>query len=139
MTYRPDIPEFPEDASPEEAHRIFEEITNMSAAEGRELRETERHQRYLETASGGREESDPPIPGGPLGDAIHLAETPADEWGQDEIAEAREHRNYAARTLPQFGADEGEPLLPERQPDVHKGELALQRWLIDPEPEDEFP
>jgi len=94
---------------------------------------------YLDEAEGNQGDDDPPIPGGPLDDAIHLAETPRGEWGADERAEADEAINFTKRTLPQFDDEEGESLLPDEQPRVHKGEVALQRWAIDPVPDDEFP
>jgi hypothetical protein len=93
---------------------------------------------YLEKAEGNQTEN-PPIAGGPLEDAIHLASTPRDEWGADERAEAEEALNFGARTFAQFDQDEGEPLLPDEEPRIHKDEISLQRWGFDPKPGDDFP
>lgn len=131
-----DVPDIERDTSPEEAHDIWEDETNLEAPQLRAVRDDPRNDAYLETASDGRETEDPPIPGGPLDDAIHLAETPADEWGADEKAEAEEALNFKARTLTQYGADEGEPLLPDEDPDFHTGEWALVRWGFAPEEDD---
>jgi len=70
---------------------------------------------------------------------IHLLET--EDWGDEELAEADEWQNYGKRTLPQFGADEGEPLRPEADDgaEIHKGEMALLTWGFDMAPEDGFP
>jgi hypothetical protein len=131
-----DVPDIDEETSPAEAHDRWEQETNLEAPQLRAVRDDPRNDEYLETASDGREESDRPIPGGPLDDAIHLAETPADEWGAEEKAEAEEALNYKARTLPQYGPDEGEPLLPDEDPDFHTGEWALVRWGFAPEEDD---
>jgi len=131
-----DSPDITGKMPPERVHDIWTAETNLSAAELRAVREDPRNDAYLEASSDGRETSDPPIDGGPLDDAIHLAETPADEWGADEVAEAEEALNFKKRTLPQFGADEGEGLLPEKGPDFHTGEWALVRWGFAPEEED---
>jgi len=131
-----EVPDIGEDTSPAEAHDLWEQETNLEAPQLRAVRDGPRNEAYLDDASDGREESDGPIPGGPLDDAIHLAETPADEWGADEKAEAREALNYKDRTLEQYGANEGEPLLPDDDPDFHTGEWALVRWGFAPEEDD---
>jgi hypothetical protein len=125
-----------DDMTPAEVHDVWEQETNLDAPELREVRNDPRNDAYLNQASDGREESDGPVPGGPLEDAQHLAETPRDQWTPDEKAEAEEGLNYKARTLPQYGADEGEPLLPERPPDFHTGEWAMVRWAMAPEEDD---
>jgi len=127
-----------DDTDPETAHDRWTDMTNLEADDLRELQDSRRNEVYLEKAEGNQGSDDPPLPGGPLEDAITLAETPADEWTEDHVAEAAEARNFAARTLPQFEDGEGKPLLPEEEPDVHKGELALQRWGIDPVEDDGF-
>jgi len=134
-----EVPDIGEDTSPAEAHDLWEQETNLEAPQLRAVRDDTRNEEYLETASDGREESDGPIPGGPLDDAIHLAETPRDEWGADERAEADEALNFLSRTLPQFGEDEGDPLRPDSEPRIHKGEMSLLRWGVDPNPDDGFP
>jgi len=128
-----------ESVSPSRAHDRWEDATNLDAGELRDVRESRRNEVYLDRAKGNQGSDDPPIPGGPLEDAIHLAETPRDEWGADERAEAEEALNFASRTLPQFEEDEGEPLLPDEQPRVHKDEMSLIRWGFDPQPDDGFP
>lgn len=140
MTYDPDL-DFEtdlEELSPDAAKDRVDDVTNMSVADARRLKDSERFDVYNDRASG-QETDDPPIPGGPTDDFIHLKTTPASEWGDDELAEADELVNYASRTVPQYGADEGEPLLSDKEPDVHKGEMALMTWGIDMEPGDGFP
>jgi len=41
--------------------------------------------------------------------------------------------------VPQYGPDEGEPLIPDEKPDIHRGEMALATWGFDMEPDDSFP
>jgi len=140
MSFDPDF-EFDEDLedmSPGEVHDAWEDATNLDAPELRAAEGSERNDVYLERASGTQGEN-PPIEGGPLDDAIQLAETPASEWGPDEKTEAIEAINFGRRTVPQFGQDEGEALLPDEAPRIHKGEMALIRWGFDPAPDDEFP
>jgi len=141
MTYGPDL-SFDRDTEslpPGQAKARVEDVTNMTVAEAERLQDSERFDVYNAESDGGQETEDPPIPGGPTEDFIHLKSTPASEWGDDELAEADELVNYAKRTVPQYGPDEGEPLLPETEPDVHRGEMALQTWGIDMEPGDNFP
>lgn len=139
--YRPDL-DFEtdtEELTPQEAHDRWESVTNLDAPELRDLKESQRNEIYLERASDGRETSDPPIEGGPLSDALHLATTPPEDWTPDERAEADEAINYGARTFPQFEQSEGEPLIEDEEPRIHDGEIALQRWAFDPDPTDDFP
>jgi len=141
MNYNPDL-DFEtdtEELTPGQAHDRWEDVTNLQADDLQRLEESERNDLYLEQAEGNQDDDNPPIPGGPLDDAIHLAETPRSEWGADERAEAEEAVNFANRTLPQFGDDEGEPLLPDEEPRIHMGELALQRWGFEPKADDDFP
>ena len=141
MTYSPEL-NFDQDIeslSPQQAHDRWESVMNLQADELRDVQDSQRNDIYLERAEGNQGDDDPPIAGGPLDDAIHLAETPRDEWGPDERAEADEAINYAARTLPQFDDDEGEPLIEGEAPRIHDGEIALQRWGVDPKPDDGFP
>jgi len=69
--------------SPARAHDAWEEMTNLDLPELRDVRDSERNERYLDRAEGNQTDDNPPIPGGPLSDAITLAETPRDEWGAD--------------------------------------------------------
>lgn len=128
-----------EERSPAEAHDAWTEMTNLDVGELRAIEDSERNDVYLDRASGTQGADNPPIPGGPLDDAIHLAETPRDEWGADERAEADEARNFLARTTAQFDQSEGEALLPDEEPRIHKDEMSLLRWGFDPAPDDEFP
>jgi hypothetical protein len=128
-----------EQLSPGEAHDRWESVTNLDAEGLRDLKASERNDRYLDRAEGNQGDDDPPIPGGPLEDAIHLATTPRDEWGREERAEADEAINFLSRWRADFGQSDGEPLLPEEAPRVHKDEIAGMRWGFDPAPEDEFP
>jgi len=123
-----------EELSPIQAKDRVEETVGLSVDELEALQDTKRFDEYNDQASG-QETSDPPIPGGPTEDVIHLLETPADEWGKDEMTEANEWENYVSRTVPQYGESEGEPLIPDEEPDIHKGEMALLTWGIQPEPE----
>jgi len=127
-----------EELTPQQAHDRWEDVTNLQADELREVKDSKRNELYLQRAEGNQDEN-PPIPGGPLDDAIDLAETPRDEWGPDERAEAEEAINFGSRTFAQFEQGEGEPLLPDVEPRVHKDEQSLIRWGFDPEPDDEFP
>lgn len=128
-----------EELSPGQAHDRWEDVTNLQADDLRDLQESERNDIYLEDAENNQGEDDPPIPGGPLDDAIHLAETPRDEWGGDERAEADEAINFLARWKADFNQDAGDALLPDEEPRIHKDEIAAQRWGFDPDSEDEFP
>jgi hypothetical protein len=127
-----------EDLTPKQIHDRWERATNLQAAQLRDLRDTREHDAYLEQASDGREESDGPIPGGPLDDAIHLAETPRTEWGADEKVEAREALNYARRHVPQYAKSDGEDLTPGDGVKTTKADVAHARWGFDLR-EDEWP
>lgn len=130
-----------EELTPGQMHDRWEGMTNMQADDLRRLEESERYGLYLEDSGpdSGVERDDPPIPGGPLDDAIHLATTPRDEWGADEKEEAIEAENFLKRTVPQFDQDEGEALLPDEPPRIHRGEIALMRWASDPDKDDGWP
>jgi len=125
--------------SPAEAHDRWESVTNLDAPALRRLQNSERNDIYLDRAEGNQGDDDPPIPGGPLDDAIHLATTPRDEWGADERAEADEAINFLSRWRADFEQSDGEPLRPDASPRIHKDEIAGMRWGFDPAPEDEFP
>jgi len=140
MTYDPNL-DFDTDIeqlSPQQAKDRVESVTNMTVAQARALKNGPRFDEYNDRASG-QETTDPPIEGGPTEDFLHLKTTPADEWGDDEIEEANELVNYAKRTVPQYGPDEGKALLPDQSPDIHKGEMALATWGIDMGPADGWP
>jgi hypothetical protein len=141
MTYAPDLDfeEDIEDLSPQQAHDRWEDVTNLQADDLRAVQDSRRNDIYLDRAEGNQGDDNPPIPGGPLDDAIHLASTPRSEWGPDERTEADEALNFLSRTLPQFDDDEGEPLRPDVEPRVHKDEMSLIRWGVDPNPDDGFP
>jgi len=128
-----------EELSPGEAHDRWESVTNLDAEGLRDLKASERNDRYLDRAEGNQGDDDPPIPGGPLEDAIHLATTPRDEWGREERAEADEAINFLSRWRADFDQSDGDALLPDEAPRVHKDEIAGMRWGFDPAPEDEFP
>jgi hypothetical protein len=114
--------------------------TNMSTDDLLELRDSKRNELYLEQASG-NEETDGPIEGGPLEDAIAIsrAVNGEREVTDDIREEADEALNFFARTKPQFSQDEGTALIPEKEPKIHKGEISLMRWGFDDDPDDEFP
>jgi len=124
---------------PAEAHDRWERVTNLDADGLRDLKASERNEVYLGRAEGNQGDDDPPIPGGPLDDALHLATTPRDEWGHEERAEADEAINFLSRWRADFEQSDGEALLPEESPRVHKDEIAGMRWGFDPAPGDEFP
>lgn len=135
LDYETDI----EELAPDDAHDRWEDATNLDAPELRGLKETPEHDEYLDAASEQRQTNDPPIAGGPLDDAIHLAETPADEWGADEVAEAEEALNWASRHRPQYEKTEGEDLTPGDGVKTTKADVAAARWGFDWKPEDEWP
>lgn len=120
-----------DDTTPREAHDIWESKTDLQAGDLRDLRGDPVHDAYLDVAEGTQGDDDPPIPGGPLDDAIHLAETPADEWGTDELAEAEEALNWQARHKPQFEPDAGEDLVEGDDVRTNKREVAAARWGFD--------
>lgn len=128
-----------EQLTPGQAHDRWERATNLQADDLRELRGTEEHERYLETASDKRQTDDPPIPGGPLSDAIHLATTPRDEWGPDERAEAEEALNWVSRHGAQYEKSEGEDLTPGDGTKTSKADAAAARWGFDFKPDDDWP
>jgi len=123
---------------PADAHDAWEQMTNLDAPELKELKKSKRNKEYLDKAEGNQEENSP-LEGGPLDDAITLAQTPRGEWTRKHREEAEEARNFLARSFPQFGQDEGEPLVEDSKPRVHKGEMQLLRWGFDPAPGDGFP
>jgi len=127
-----------EQLSPAQAHDRWEDVTNLDTPELERLEDSRRNELYLDAAAGNQGDDNPPIPGGPLDDALHLASTPRDEWGLDERAEAEEALNFLSRTLPQFEQSEGEPLIEDEPPKIHKDELSIMRWGVDLAPEDDF-
>jgi len=140
MAYNPNL-DFETDTeklSPAQAHDRWEDVTNLDTPELERLEDSRRNELYLDAAEGNQGDDNPPIPGGPLDDAQHLASTPRDEWGPDERAEAEEALNFLSRTLPQFEQSEGEPLIEDEPPKIHKDELSIMRWGVDPNPEDDF-
>jgi hypothetical protein len=46
--------------------------------------------------------------------------------------------NFFSRTLAQFEQSEGEALIADEPPKIHKDELSLMRWGVDPAPGDKF-
>jgi hypothetical protein len=113
-------------------------VTNLQADDLERLEDSRRNELYLEQAEGNQTQDNPPLPGGPLADAQTLAATPRDEWTKDHRAEAEEAINFLSRTMPQFEQSEGEPLIEDKSPKVHKDELSIMRWGVDPKPEDDF-
>jgi len=140
MAYNPnlDFETDTEQLSPAQAHDRWEDVTNLDTPELERLEDSRRNELYLDAAEGNQDADNPPIPGGPLADAQHLASTPRDEWGADERAEAEEALNFLSRTMPQFEQSEGEPLIEDESPKIHKDELSIMRWGVDPKPSDDF-
>jgi len=129
-----------EQLTPGQAHDRWETATDLQLDDLQDLRETPEHDAYLETNSDQAQgDDDPPIAGGPLNDAIHLAETPRDEWGADERAEADEALNWASRHGAQFDPDEGEDLTPGDGQKITKADVAGARWGFDFRPDDGWP
>jgi len=116
-----------DDTTPREAHDIWESRTDLDAEELRGLRGDPVHDAYLDEAEG-REASDPPLQGGPLDDAITLAETPADEWTEDHKQQADEALNWRARHEPQYDPNAGEDLVEGDDVRTNKREVAAARW-----------
>jgi hypothetical protein len=140
MLYDPDL-DFEtdtEDLTPGQAHDRWESATNLQADDLSRVRNLEEHDAYLDAASDKRQTDDPPIPGGPLDDAIHLATTPRDEWGPDERTEAEEALNWASRHRPQYEKSEGGDLV-EGAPKTSKADVAGWRWGFDWRLEDGLP
>jgi len=116
---------------PEEWHDKWEDATDLDAPELRDLRDDPVHDAYLDAAEGTQGDDNPPIEGGPLDDAIHLAETPADEWGIEEAKEAEEALNWEARHGAQFDPEAGEDLVEGDGIRTNKREVAAARWGFD--------
>jgi hypothetical protein len=137
--YRPktDFETDTEELTPPQAHDRFEKVTNLDSAELQALEDSRRNEVYLEQAEGNQGADDPPIPGGPLADAQHLARLDREDYGPDERAEVDELVNFHSRTLPQFEQSEGEALIDDG-PKIHKDELSIMRWGVDPKPGDDF-
>jgi hypothetical protein len=127
-----------EELTPQQMHDRWEQATNLQAAQLRDLRDTPEHDAYLEQASDGRELSDGPIPGGPLDDARHLAETPRAEWTNKEYAEAEEALNYGRRHVAQYAKSDGTDLTPGDGVKTTKADVAHARWGFDLR-EDDWP
>jgi len=128
-----------QELEPSGVHDVWSDVTNLGASELRAIEDTPEHDAYLEQASDQRQLDDGPIAGGPLSDAIHLAETPAEEWGQAEKAEAIEAINFGARATAGFAKSEGEDLTPGDGEKVSKADVSLARWGFDMRLEDDFP
>jgi len=128
-----------EELEPAEVHDVWSDVTNLDATELKAIEDTPEHEAYLEQASDQRQVDDGPIPGGPLSDAIHLAETPRDKWKPDEKAEAIESIYYGARGTAAYKKSEGEDLTPGDDEKTSKADVALGRWGFDMRLEDEFP
>lgn len=129
-----------EDLTPGQAHDRWESVTNLQADELKRLEGLAEHEAYLDEASSQRQGvDDPPIPGGPLEDAVHLATTPRDEWGPDERAEADEAINWASRHGSQFDPAEGEDLTPGDGVKTTKADVAGWRWAFDWRLDDDLP
>lgn len=127
-----------EELTPGQAHDRWEDVTNLQADDLRRLQNSKRNEIYLERAEN-NQEGGGALPGGPLEDAITLAETPREEWTAAHRAEAEEAINFLSRWRADFEQDAGEPLRPDIEPRVHKDELAGMRWGFDPAPEDGWP
>jgi hypothetical protein len=140
MSYRPktDFQTDTEQLTPQQAHDRFEKITNLDSGELERLENSRRNEIYLERAEGNQGADDPPIPGGPLADVQHLAGTPRSQYTEDERAEVDELVNFHSRTLAQFEQSEGEPLIEDEPPRIHKDEFSIMRWGVDPKPGDGF-
>lgn len=132
MRYDPEIPDLPEDPTGKQVHDAVDDVTNLSVSELRDWRDSELRQEYLEAANDGKERDDGPIPGGPLDDTITLLETPADEYTEDHIGEGKELLSFVDRKLTQFDRDEGDDLMPQEHPGVHKGYAQNLNWGVDP-------
>lgn len=129
-----------ERVTPQQAHDRWESVTGLQMSDLEGLRDTAEHEAYLDNNSGQAQGDDnPPIAGGPLDDAIHLAETPRSEWGADERAEAEEAINWASRHLAQFDEGDGEDLTPGDGTKTTKADVAAARWAFDFRPDDNWP
>lgn len=114
-----------EELTTDELHDRWERSTNLSAAQLRRFRDSEYNDAYLEQNSSKAQEGNEP-----LNDAIMLAETPADEWGENEREEATEALNWIDRHGSQAKDGLGENFLTENE-DMTKREAAGIRWGVD--------
>jgi len=128
-----------DEMTPGQAHDAWEDATNLQLDGLQALDETPEHDAYLDAASEKRQTENPPIAGGPLDDAIHLAETPRSEWGPEERTEAEEAINWARRHGAQFEKNEGEDLTPGDGQKITKADVAGARWGFDWRLGDDWP
>jgi hypothetical protein len=135
-----DIPDDPpdEDLTPTQLHDRFESVTNLQADQLRAFKDSKYNDAYLEQNSEQAQTGNEP-----LEDAIRLAETPADEWrdeddGFNEVAEAEELLNFQRRTQGQIKSQGlGDNYLTDERV-MQKREAASIRWAIDPDDDREW-
>lgn len=113
-------------------HDRWEASTNLSAGELRDFRDSAYNQAYLDQNSSKAQAGDEP-----LNDAIMLAETPADEWGETEREEAEEALDWIDRHGAQAEDGLGDNFLTETE-DMTKREAAGIRWGVDWDDEREW-
>jgi len=128
----------PPDEPPEEEltnnqlHDRWESATNLTATELREFRDSEYNAAYLEENSSKAQDGNEP-----LNDAIMLASTPADEWGENEREEAIEALNWIDRHGSQAKGGLGDNFITDNE-DMTKREAAGIRWGVDWDSEKEW-
>jgi hypothetical protein len=122
-----------EELTKEQLHDRWESATNLSASQLRRFEDSQFNDAYKEQnseqAQGGDE---------PLADAIMLASTPADEWGETEREEAEEALNWIDRHGAQLNSQGlGDNFLTDEKT-MQKREAAFIRWGVDPDDEIEW-
>lgn len=121
----------PPDDPPEEEltnnqlHDRWESVTNLTANQLERFKDSEYNEAYLEQNSSKAQEGNEP-----LNDAIMLAETPADEWGENEREEGIEALNWIDRHGAQAKDGLGENFLTDNE-NMTKREAAGIRWGVD--------
>lgn len=108
-----------------ELHDRWEASTNLTVAQLRRFKDSKYNEVYLEENSSQAQEGNEP-----LNDAIMLAETPADEWGEEEREEATEALNWIDRHGAQAEDGLGDNFLTDEE-DMTKREAAGIRWGVD--------
>jgi len=131
----PDADELREQ-SPRDVVETVREVTNLDAADLRDLEGSEVRERYLADASGQKERDDGPLPGGPIEDAIALHEVPLDEADERHKTEGIELINFGKRATAQFDKTAGDDLAPEVDAKVSSAYAALNNWGFDPVEDD---
>lgn len=121
-----------EELTNRQLHDRWESSTNLTADQLRGFRDSAYNEAYLEQNSDKAQSGNEP-----LNDAIMLASTPADEWGQNERKEALEALDWIDRHGSQAQDGLGDNFLTDNE-DMTKREAAGIRWGVDWDDEREW-